>query len=39
MGESYNRAIDNSRRQLQSVDSFFDYRNSPELYMLPGFFT
>ena len=39
MGESYNRAIDNSKRKLQSVESFFNYRNSPELYTLPGFFT
>lgn len=39
MGESYNRAVDNSRRTLQAVDSSFDFRHSPELYTLPGFFT
>ena len=39
MGESYNRAVDASRRKLQSMDSGFDFRNSPELYTLPGFFT
>ncbi|CAL5220388.1 g2394 [Coccomyxa viridis] len=39
MGESYNRAVDASRRKLQAMDSGFDFRNSAELYNLPGFFT
>ena len=39
MGESYNRAVDSSRRKLQGTDSSLDFRNSPELYTLPGFFT